>query len=99
MEKNELAKNCLNTIYVCTKKEELYPFFTKDTIFYDIDNNTNVSMEEMISVLKKYQEFDIEWLESAVSIKAFLKNESGNFHIYFAVKRNRIIRLEFAVNI
>ncbi len=99
MEKIELAKNCLNSIFISTKKEDVYPFFTKDTIFYDIDNKKNVSLDEMILKIKVYQEFHVRWLESAVSIKAFLEKENNVFHIYFDIKHNRITKLEFASNI
>lgn len=99
MKKMELAKKCLSTIFISTKNEELYPFFTKDTVFYDIENGEIISLGEMVVILKKYQDFLISWLESPVSIKAFLKKDNQKFHLYFDIQHNRVKRLEFASNI
>lgn len=99
MEKMELAKKCLNAFFISTKNEELYPFLTKDTVFYDIENGGNISLGEMVIILKKYQDFLISWLESPVSIKAFFKKDNQEFHLYFDIKHNRVTRLEFASHI
>ena len=48
MTKLELAKECIVSIFNVEKKEELYRFFTKDTVFFDIENEKNISLELMI---------------------------------------------------
>lgn len=98
MEKLELAKSCLLNIFDNEKVEDLFKFFTKDTIYYNIDKKENLSIVEMVKFIKNYQNFNVRWLESAVCVKAVLEKENENYHIYFECKRNRIIRLEFGAN-
>lgn len=96
MTKLELAKECIVSIFNVEKKEELYRFFTKDTVFFDIENEKNISLELMIEKINKFHDYSIRWLESNVSVKAVLQKNDSTCHIYFNIKRNRIIRLEFA---
>lgn len=98
METKELAIAYINDVKGQKKIEDLYRYTTKDTIFFSIDEKKNVTMEEWMKqmmpfILKEEPTIFV----SPVCVKFVYRVNQQELHLYFEAKRNRLLRIEYAI--
>ena len=92
MNQKELSLEFINRISN-QNYQEFYRFFTKDTTYYLIDENKEVSYQEILELLMNKVVAPLE-IKRVLESKVCVKIETKDINFYFDVKRRRIARLE-----
>ncbi len=99
MNKLELCKEFIDKLFSYQQIEELYKFTTRDTKYYCIEENLLSDLFSFAEKIKKYENYEIRYLECDLFVKAIFEKNQEKFHVYFDIKRNKIVRIEFSEKI
>ena len=94
MNNEQFAKEWINAIWNNDEKT-MYHSITKDTLFFAIESKQEVSLQEVLTVIRDFKETSMEIMSSSVCVKILLKKENQELHLFFQIARNRLRRVEF----
>ena len=98
MEKKEFVNSFIDTLN-SNDEERIYKFFTSRTLVYDVKNNKDLTLDELVNIIKtKLLNKNLvikRTFESAVCIKIELDVEGFDYEaLLFEIKDRRFFRVE-----